>query len=77
MSLSPSLSNERRTELTLALRNKGNGWYVFYEWNVVLLAWNGCLYSQEQKEQGRCEKVFVRHTPDECLQAICDYKKVK
>lgn len=36
MSLSPSLSNERRTELALALRNKGKGWYVFYDLKVVI-----------------------------------------
>lgn len=77
MSLLPSLTPEKRTELTEALKNKDVGWYVKYEWNIVLSCWNSYLYSKKQEEKGRCEKAFIYNTTDECLQAICKYKNIK
>jgi len=71
------LSPEKRTELTTALREKGVGWYVKYEWNIVLKAWNSYLYSDKQKSANKVEKAFIYNTPDECLVAICKYKGIK
>ncbi len=72
-----SLSPERRTELAKALKEKGEGWYVKYEWNVVMNVWNGYLYSKKLEAKGMVEKAFLYNTTDECLMAICKYKNIK
>jgi len=71
------LSPKKRTELTKALQEKGVGWFVKYEWNVAMGVWNGYLYSKKLEAKGMIEKAFLYDTPDECLVAICRYKKIK